>query len=175
MNEGTRFSFTAPFDVYADLQRLDRIASAIGASPDIATSYEEAACEFVGKLRGAVTQGADPIGRWIAADDVNRLVREIDVALNGGDAAPQAKLCDIAAQVGKAAREFGPILQVLGLRTNKRKTALFVDDTLRERLIDVAWNEYVRDGAGAGFVSAADMRRIINAVVATITSQKEGA
>ena len=51
---------------------------------------------------------------WIAADDVNRLVREIDVALNGVDAAPQAKLCDIAAQVGKAAREFGPILHRLG-------------------------------------------------------------
>ena len=52
---------------------------------------------------------------WIAADDVNRLVREIDVALNGVDAAPQAKLCDITAQVCKAAREFGPILQRLGV------------------------------------------------------------
>ena len=43
-------------------------------------------------------------GNWIAADDVRRLTREIDVALNGeAGAAPQASLCDIAAQVKRAA------------------------------------------------------------------------
>jgi hypothetical protein len=35
--------------------------------------------------------------KWIAAEDVDRLCREMDVALNGEDgAAPQASLCDIA-------------------------------------------------------------------------------
>jgi len=39
-------------------------------------------------------------GNWIAADDVNRLVRELDVLLNGEDgAAKQASLCDIVSQV----------------------------------------------------------------------------
>lgn len=39
-------------------------------------------------------------GNWIAADDVKRLVREMDVAINGeAGAARQASLCDIAAQV----------------------------------------------------------------------------
>jgi len=111
---GSRFAFTAPFDLYAELQRLDRIAGAIGASTEIASSYDEAARELVSKLRGAVTEGQYPVGGWIAADDLNRLVREIDVAINGVDAAPQAKLCDIAAQVKKAAREFGPILGAIG-------------------------------------------------------------
>ena len=39
-------------------------------------------------------------GKWINADDVDRLVRELDVAWNGVDgAAPQAALCDIVAQI----------------------------------------------------------------------------
>jgi hypothetical protein len=39
-------------------------------------------------------------GNWIAAGDVNRLVRELDVLLNGEDgAAKQASLCDIVSQV----------------------------------------------------------------------------
>lgn len=39
-------------------------------------------------------------GRWKSAEDIDRLVREIDVAINGqGGAAPQASLCDIAAQI----------------------------------------------------------------------------
>lgn len=39
-------------------------------------------------------------GDWIAADDVNRLVRDLDVAINGeAGAAKQASLCDIVAQM----------------------------------------------------------------------------
>lgn len=44
-------------------------------------------------------------GSWIAADDVNALVRRLDVAINGEDAAEQASLCDIVAQVEKAFRD----------------------------------------------------------------------
>ena len=43
---------------------------------------------------------APAAGNWIAADDVNRLVRELDVCLNGeAGAAVQASLCDVVAQV----------------------------------------------------------------------------
>lgn len=52
-------------------------------------------------------------GNWIAADDVNRLVREIDVALNGAEAAPQAALCDIAGQLATLSRTHGPLLSLL--------------------------------------------------------------
>lgn len=38
-------------------------------------------------------------GNWISSDDVKRLTRELDVALNGEGAARQASLCDIVAQV----------------------------------------------------------------------------
>lgn len=51
-------------------------------------------------------------GSWIAADDVHRLVRELDVALNGeAGAAKQASLCDVVGQVSREARLRGqPIL-----------------------------------------------------------------
>lgn len=51
-------------------------------------------------------------GAWISANDVNRLVRELDVALNGeAGAAKQAALCDIVAQVRLAMRRRGgPLL-----------------------------------------------------------------
>lgn len=43
-------------------------------------------------------------GSWIAAVDVRRLTREMDVALNGeAGAAAQASLCDVVAQVNKRA------------------------------------------------------------------------
>lgn len=43
-------------------------------------------------------------GSWYAAEDVDRLVRELDVLLNGEDgAAPQSTLADIIAQLRKAA------------------------------------------------------------------------
>lgn len=41
-------------------------------------------------------------GRWYAAEDIDRLVRELDVLLNGeARAAKQAMLCDIVGQVRK--------------------------------------------------------------------------
>ena len=45
-------------------------------------------------------------GNWVNSDDVKRLVRRLDVAINGENgAAPQASLCDIVAQVEKAFRD----------------------------------------------------------------------
>lgn len=51
-------------------------------------------------------------GNWLSADDVNRLVRELDVALNGeAGAAAQASLCDVVAQVRlEAAKRGQPLL-----------------------------------------------------------------
>lgn len=47
-------------------------------------------------------------GNWIAADDVKRLVRELDVALNGKEgAAQQASLCDVVSQVVREAAKLG--------------------------------------------------------------------
>ncbi|WP_343734595.1 hypothetical protein [Acidovorax sp.] len=47
-------------------------------------------------------------GNWIDATDVNRLVRELDVALNGeAGAASQASLCDVVAQVRHEAAKRG--------------------------------------------------------------------
>ena len=51
-------------------------------------------------------------GNWIAADDVYRMARDIDVALNGeAGAAKQPALCDVTSQIKQAARELGrPLL-----------------------------------------------------------------
>lgn len=49
-------------------------------------------------------QPAEPQGRWYAADDIDLLVRELDVMINGEEgAAPQAQLADIVAQLRKGA------------------------------------------------------------------------
>lgn len=50
-------------------------------------------------MESADTCSCPQHGNWIAADDVKRLTRELDVALNGGSAAKQASLCDVVAQV----------------------------------------------------------------------------
>ncbi|QIB08968.1 hypothetical protein GZ982_30195 (plasmid) [Pseudomonas fluorescens] len=42
---------------------------------------------------------ASAVESWYAAADIDALVRELDVLLNGEGAAPQAKLCDLVAQV----------------------------------------------------------------------------
>jgi hypothetical protein len=42
---------------------------------------------------------AEREGRWYAAEDIDRMIRDIDVAMNGGGAAKQAKLCDIYSQI----------------------------------------------------------------------------
>ncbi len=46
--------------------------------------------------------------------DHRRLVRELDVALNGNEAAEQASLCDVVAQIKRYRRLFDmPVVQVL--------------------------------------------------------------
>lgn len=56
----------------------------------------------------AAAPAAPQAGNWIAADDVQRLTRELDVLLNGEEgAAPQASLCDLVAQV-RAAKQAAP-------------------------------------------------------------------
>lgn len=57
-------------------------------------------------------KAAHAAGNWIDAADVDRLVRELDVALNGEEgAAPQASLCDVVGQAKAEAAKLGrPLL-----------------------------------------------------------------
>lgn len=72
-----------------------------------ALEYRDNRCDTPGILvvrlsaqPSPTAQPAPAAGNWIAADDVNRLVRELDVCLNGeAGAAAQASLCDVVAQV----------------------------------------------------------------------------
>lgn len=58
---------------------------------------------------------APAFGRWINADDVDRLVHALDVAFNGeAGAAPQACLCDVVSQIEREANDADrPLLDVL--------------------------------------------------------------
>lgn len=87
------------WDLYVTMRRrddvgatYDKIANAARAWLSENTSAGEAVvCERCPCVDG---------GRWVNADDVDRLVREMDIAINGAvGAAKQASLCDIAAQV----------------------------------------------------------------------------
>jgi hypothetical protein len=63
-----------------------------------------------------------PTGEYILADDVNRLTKDIDIAINGKNAAEQASLCDIAAQVSLMARQLDiPIYDALNIKANSPK------------------------------------------------------
>lgn len=64
-------------------------------------------------------------GSWINADDVDRLVRQIDVAINGpGGAARQASLCDVTSQIeslfGDHARIEQGALRYVALRDDQQ-------------------------------------------------------
>ncbi|QPS81639.1 MULTISPECIES: hypothetical protein [Delftia] len=61
---------------------------------------------------GLGATAAPAAGNWIAAEEVDRLVRDLDVALHGEvDAAPQASLCDIVGLAKAAAGKLGrPVL-----------------------------------------------------------------
>jgi hypothetical protein len=104
-------------------------------------------------------------GNWIAVDDVNRLVRELDVLLNGEDgAAKQASLCDIVSQVAsqhyvlvrrtdvpsseeieairarhEAMDKGKPFFDVVGKVHTDRATLLRLLDAAREELREGGW------------------------------------
>lgn len=81
---------------------------------DAARAKVEAVLEQIGApWPGPAAAPAEPVaGNWVAASDVDRLVRELDVALHGeSDAAPQASLCDIVGLAKAAADKLGrPVL-----------------------------------------------------------------
>lgn len=57
----------------------------------------------------AAAPKAEPVsGDWYSAESIDALVREIDVALNGANAAPQAKLCDLVKQIKELAQPEAP-------------------------------------------------------------------
>ena len=85
--------------------------------------FHSARADWAAMLAAAPQAPAAPVaGNWIAADDVDRLVRELDVALSGeADAAPQASLCDIVALVKKAARDLRrPVLAAPAASADER-------------------------------------------------------
>ena len=98
---------------------------------------------------------APTVGNWIAAEEVDRLVRDLEVALHGeADAAPQASLCDIVGLAKAAADKLGrPVLaapaapaegevlvEVIGL-TGSGKSAICgeIEILCRALGLDVSW------------------------------------
>lgn len=89
------------------------------------------------------------VGNWTAVDDINRLVRAMDVAYNGEkNAAPQAALCDIAGQICNDAREYKrPIREEIALRLklNREFSSIIHDAVVANQAAYIEW----RHGKGA--------------------------
>lgn len=79
---------------------------------DIVKWVQNYASAAVNADRAMRAQEAPAAGNWVNAADVDRLVRELDVALNGEEgAAPQASLCDVVGQAKAEAAKLGrPLL-----------------------------------------------------------------
>ncbi|MDX4955914.1 hypothetical protein [Delftia acidovorans] len=105
-------------EMLAALQAVAMDVVHVGAGENTISDAARAKVEAVLEQIGAPWPGpaaslAEPVaGNWVAASDVDRLVRELDVALHGeSDAAPQASLCDIVGLAKAAADKLGrPVL-----------------------------------------------------------------
>ena len=51
------------------------------------------------EIQRLAAQPAPESGSWYAASDIDKMVRDLDVAMNGEGSAPQAKLCDLMPQL----------------------------------------------------------------------------
>lgn len=118
----------------------------------------------LGRMLGVQPAPVVDAGNCIAADDVRRLTREIDVALNGeAGAAPQASLCDIAAQVkAEASKRGAPLLAAYDPNCGAR-TVRVVDDAMVKRAI-VAYHD-----AGGAPSNTWAMRAALTAAIAKAT------
>lgn len=95
-------------------------------------------------------------GRWVNADDIDRMVREMDVAMNGDGAARQAKLCDLVDQVkslsGRLAEEksVAPALSEQQTRSELLRANLLnsvLEEALRPFAAIVPSSLYPADGS----------------------------
>ncbi|MDF2792282.1 MAG: hypothetical protein K0S85_35 [Pseudomonas orientalis] len=73
----------------------DEVACMGGNAQSVFTKMRTAVQAHFHRTEPEAPEGAS----WYAASDIDQLVRELDVLLNGEGAAPQAKLCDLVAQV----------------------------------------------------------------------------
>lgn len=78
-----------------------------------------------------------------AFEDHRRLVRELDVIMNGDDAAPQASLCDLVGQIAQWSR----IIQLARGTVYARMPhdGVFVCDSCAEKLYDALEQLYWRE------------------------------
>lgn len=82
------------------IQRARELASLDGDFGALTTPYAKLTLTAMANRLAALRARSEPdAGRWYAAEDIDRMVREIDVAMNGDGAARQAKLCDIFKQI----------------------------------------------------------------------------
>ena len=84
-------------------EALDERDSYIQRAAELERLAEEERALSRAGFRAARDAAEPESGHWYAAEDIDRLVRELDVLINGeAGAAKQAKLCDIVAQVRRA-------------------------------------------------------------------------
>lgn len=82
-------------------------------------------------------------GKWYGADSIDKMVRELDVAMNGDGAAKQAMLCDI---VGQIMDRLAALARAEALLAEAREKGQFLVDRLNELEwpddASAVWREY---------------------------------
>ena len=108
-------------------------------------------------------------GDWINDDDVNRLVGELDIALNGNCAAEKASLCDVVEQVkAEADKLWRPVLAAPAAQGDAEDAARYrwlVDYLISDR--------YYLDDEIIACASKQELDAVIDAAMAA--SSKQGA
>ncbi|QZI68714.1 hypothetical protein K5F93_20235 [Pseudomonas protegens] len=123
---------------------LATVAECVTNECEDCKEHAQLKCAAIDGVLNSHTEGQSSAAndRWYAAEDVDRLVRELDVLINGEEgAAGQAKLCDIVAQV----------------RRHERNPVVWLDPTSgrKANTISNALKRYNESKGGAPAVAAA--------------------
>lgn len=124
---------------------------------------------------------APAVGNWIAAEEVDRLVRDLEVALHGeADAAPQASLCDIVGLAKAAADKLGrPVLAAPAAPAVDASDTSLLDAMERERIAVIPefegpWDAQIfgEDEATLACGSGVTPRKAIAEALASLEARK---
>jgi len=88
-------------------------------------------------------------GRWYAAEDIDRMVKELDVCMYGDDAAQQAMLCDIVDDLKTRLKKTANVAYAVkmengywvGIWNNKETAAKVLDKSITYDEIIEVWYE----------------------------------
>jgi hypothetical protein len=92
--------------------------------------------ERIAAMKKPAAQPAPESGSWYAAKEIDEMVRDLDAAMNGDCAAPQAKLCDLMPQLIERLTQPAPVQEPVAVVTGYHGGNCVVAPTNPERLFN---------------------------------------